>query len=188
MAELSLGKIRMGMCITHRNEPFLVVSAKHVKMGRGAASVKTKLKSLVSGNTIEETFKAGDTIAEADLSRTKAQFLYADGDDYYFMDEASFEQFPLPKSQVGEITNFVKQGQTVEVLNFKEKPVSISLQPKVDLKVTESPPGIRGDTAQGSVTKLVTVETGYKLNAPIFIKQGDTIKINTETGGYVERV
>ena len=184
----SLGQIKVGKAISFNGEPFVVVSARHVTMGRGGASVKTKLKSLINGNVIEETFKSGANIEEADLARIKAQFMYVDGEEYYFMDEKSFEQFPLPKDQVGEITNFIKEGQSVDVLNYEGKPVALSLPPKVNLKVTEAPPGTRGDTAQGSVTKQVAVETGYKVNTPLFIKQGDTIRVNTESGQYVERV
>ena len=188
MATLNLGQLKVGKAISYKEEPFVITFSQHVKMGRGGAVVKTKLKNLISGNVIEETFKSNDNVEEADLSRTKAQFMYADGDEYYFMDETTFDQFPLPTDQVGQITNYIKEGQTVDVLNFEDKPVALSLPPKVNLKVVESPPGVKGDTAQGSVTKQITVETGFKLNAPMFIKEGDKIRVNTETGEYVERV
>lgn len=185
---LNLGQLKVGKAISFKEKPFVIVSAKHVVMGRGGAVVKTKLKNLIDGSTAEETFKSGGSVEEADLSRTKAQFMYAEGEEYYFMDETSFEQFPLPKDQVGEITNYIKEGQTVDVLNYESKPVALSLPPKVNLKVTEAPPGVRGDTAQGTVTKQVILETGYVVNTPLFIKKGDTLRINTESGEYVERV
>jgi len=187
MAELNLSQIKVGKCLSYKEEPCVVTVAQHVKMGRGGAVVKTKVKSLVTGKVVEETFKPGNAAMEADLSRTKAQFMYADGDEYYFMDEKDFEQFPLPKDQVGEITKYIKEGQSVDVLNFEDKPVALSMSPKVVLKVKSAPPGIKGDTS-GGATNPVTLETGLVVNAPLFIKEGDKIKVNTETGEYVERV
>ena len=183
-----MNNLKIGTVVVENGEPFVIHSTDHVKMGRGGAVLRTKMKNAISGGTLEKTYKGGDKIQEADLSRSKANFLYREENDFHFMDNESFEQFILPKDQIGEISNFVKEESDVEVLNFEGKPVSISLPPKVDLKVTSAPPGVKGDTAQGSVNKPVTVETGYSVQTPLFVKEGDTIRINTETGEYVERV
>lgn len=183
-----MNDLKIGTVIAYEGAPYVVQYTQHVQMGRGSAVLRTKLKNLITGQVLERTFKGGDRIEEADLSRSGAQLTHREGDNYFFMDNESFEQFSLPKDQVGEISNFVGEGSNVEILNFEGKPVSLSLPTKVELKVTEAPEGIRGDTAQGKVTKPVTVETGYVVNAPLFVKKGDVIRVNTETGEYVERV
>lgn len=184
---LSINNIKLNTIITHNNQPYLVIQTQHVKMGRGGANLKTKLRNLITGQNLEITYSGGDKAEEADLERSKANFLYNEGDAYYFMDNESYEQFELVKELIGEPADFLKEGMTVDVLIYEGKPVSIKLPVKVDLKVTQSPPGIKGDTA-GSATKMVTLETGKQVKAPLFVNQGDTIKINTETGEYVERV
>jgi elongation factor P len=183
-----MNDLKLGSVITLEGEPFIVQKTQHVQMGRGGAILRTKVKNIISGNVLEKTFKAGDKFEEAELSRTRANFLYKEGDDFHFMDNNSFEQFSLAQDQVGEISNYVKEDSEVEILNYEGKPVSVNLPPKVDLKVTSAPPGVKGNTAQGSVTKPVTLETGYKVQAPLFVEEGDKIKINTQTGEYVERV
>ena len=168
MNELKLGKI-----ISINQQPFVVTYTQHVQMGRGSAVLRSKLKNLITGQVLEKTFKHGDKLEEADLSHSKADFLYREGDTFYFMDNTSFEQFGLEAAQVGELSNFVKEGSDVDVMNFDGKPVSIELPIKVEYKVTESPPGIRGDSG-GSVTKKVTLETGLVVDAPLFIAEGET--------------
>jgi len=187
MAELNLGQIKVGKCLSYRDEPHVVTQAQHVKIGRGGAVVKTKLKNLITGSVFEETFKTGNAAFEADLSRSRAQFMYTEGDDYNFMNEENFEQFSLPKEQVGEITDYIIEGQSVDVLEYEGRPVTMSLPPKVELKVVSAPPGIKGDTS-GGATNPITLETDLVVNAPLFIKEGDTVRVNTETGEYVERV
>ena len=177
----------MGTIISHDGQPYQVTYTQHVKMGRGGANLKTKLKNLITGQVLEITYSGGDKIAEADLERSKANFLYNEGGSYNFMDNESYEQFSLDKNSIGEPADFLKEGATVDVLIFEKKPVSIKLPVKVDLKVTQSPPGVKGDTA-GSANKIVTLETEKEIKAPLFIDKGDIIKINTETGEYVERV
>ncbi|MFA6391954.1 MAG: elongation factor P [Patescibacteria group bacterium] len=183
-----MNEVKLGTVVVENGEPFVIISTDHLKMGRGGAVLRTKMRNVISGGILEISYRGGDKIQEADLTRTKANFLYREGDDFYFMDNDSFEQFVLPKAQIGEISNFVKEESDIEVLNFDGKPVSINIPTKVDLKVTEAAPGVKGDTAQGSVYKPVVVETGYTVQAPLFIKEGDTIRVNTESGLYVERV
>ena len=183
---LSISDIKLGTTITHNGQPYIVVSAQHQKQGRGGATLKTKLKNLISGANLEITYAGGDKAQEADLSRAKANFLYSTSSAYYFMDNESFEQFELPGEMIGDPAGFLKEGMTVEVLLFENKPVSIKLPIKVELKVTQSPPAVKGDTA-GPVNKVITLETGKEIKAPLFINQGEMIRVNTETGEYVER-
>lgn len=183
---LTINDIKLGSIISHDNQPYIVTQAQHVKMGRGGANLKTKLKNLITGQTLDITFSGGDKIEEADLERSKANFLYQENDSYYFMDNETYEQFLLPQEIIGQAADFLKENLTVNVLIYKNRPVSIKLPIKVDLKITQSPPGVKGDTA-GSATKMVTLETGKELKVPLFINQDDVVKVNTETGEYVER-
>lgn len=183
---LTINDIKLGTVITHDSQPYQVIYTQHVKVARGSANLKTKLRNLMTGQNLEVTFSSGDKIEEADLQRSKANFLYNDGNDYYFMDNESYEQFNLNNEAIGIQSDFLKEGMTVDVLIYQGNPLSIKLPVKIDLKVTQSPPGVKGDTA-GSATKQVTLETGKQIKVPLFINQGDIVKINTETGEYVER-
>lgn len=183
---LQMSDIKMGKVVDMDGSPWRVISTDHLQMGRGSAVLRTKLKNLIDGSVREHTFKSGDKIEEADLNRSKANFLYREGDKFFFMDNESYEQFEFPEDQIGDISNFVKENSDVEVLSFNGNPVSIGLSPKVTLKVVEAPPGIKGDTA-GNATKRVKLETGYELPVPLFIKEDEDIIVNTESGEYVER-
>lgn len=185
---LTMNDLKLGKIISLNDQPYLITFAQHVQMGRGGAILRTKLKNLLSGQVLEKTFKGGDKIDEADLSYRQSSFLYKEQDQYYFMDSENYEQFFLLATSIGANKNYLKEGQMVKTMLFKDKPMAVELPKKVDLKIINTEPGIRGDTAQGSVTKPATLETGYKVNVPLFINQGDIIKINTETGQYVERV
>lgn len=184
---LSINDIKLGTVITHQGQPYQAIYTQHIKVARGGANLKTKLRNLITGQNLELTFSGGDKIEEADLQRAKANFLYSDGNSFHFMDNESYEQFSLNKEAIGAQTEFLKEGLTVDVLIYENQPVSVKIPIKVELKVAQSPPGIKGDTA-GSAAKLVTLETGKEIKAPLFINQGDVIKVNTETGEYVERV
>lgn len=184
---LNMNDLKLNSVIQHEQEPYTITSAQHVQMGRGSAVLRTKIKNLITGSVLEKTFKNGDRIEEASLNKSKANFLYAENDQFYFMDNESFEQFSFDKESLEDKTKWLKDGQTVDILNFNKKPVVINLPKKIELKVTEAPPGVRGDTAQGSATKKVTLETSAIINAPLFINENDIIRINTETGEYTER-
>jgi len=184
---LSISDIKPGTIISHDDQPYVVIHAQHVKMGRGGANLKTKLKNLITEQTLDITYSGSDKVAEADLERSKANYLYSENDACFFMDNESYEQFELAKETLGDQADFLKEGLTVDVLIFKGQPVSIKLPVKIDFRVIESPPGVKGDTA-GSATKMVKLETGKEVRAPLFINQNDVIKINTETSEYVERV
>lgn len=184
----TLNDIKIGLNIIYKEEPHTVLVANFVRMQQRKPVMQTKLKNLISGKVLEVTFKPGDKVEEADLTRSKANFLYTDDSGSHFMDNTTYEQFTLEKVVIGEKGKFLKEGTEVTILNFNNKPVNLDLPIKMDFKVVAAPPGVRGDSAQGRVTKEVEIETGYKLQVPLFIKDNDIIKINTDTGEYVERV
>lgn len=177
----------MGSVITINREPYAVIKAEHHKMGRGGAVLKTKLRNLISGNVIEKTWQGNDKAEEAAVEKRKADFLYQDGNLAYFMDNDNFEQFTLDMETIGEQAKFMKDGINVTVLHFEEKPMTIELPIKVELKVTSAPPGVRGNSA-GNVMKTAELETGVEISVPMFVNTDDMIRVNTQTGEYVERV
>ncbi len=179
--------IKLGTVISIDNQPFVVVQARHSKQARGGAVLKTKLKNLISGSVLEQTYKSGDSAEDADLERTKGDFLYEDDNTFVFMNNDDFEQFELDSEIIGDAAYYLKAGLRIDILKYNGSPVSIKLPNKVELEVTEAPPAIKGDT-QGTVTKSITLETGHEIQAPLFVNQGDIIRVNTETDEYVERV
>lgn len=183
---LAINDLRTGTYIVLEGEPFVILKHNFVKMGRGQGVMRTMVKNLKTGQTLERSFKGADKIEAADILRSKANFLYQEGYNYYFMDSSTYDQFFVTEEQLGgNKKDFLKENLEVEILNFNNAPINIELPKKIKLSVISSPPGVRGDTAQGSVTKKVTLETGYVVDTPLFIKQGDKIEINTETGKYV---
>jgi elongation factor P len=150
--------------------------------------MKTTVKNLISGKSLPMTFQGSDKIEPAEITYSKAQYLYSQGDEYFFMDGATYEQFTFSPEDLGDQIGYLLEGSDVDIQNFNDKPINIQLPPKVNLKVTEAQPSVKGDTAQGKVTKPITLETGIIIAAPIFINVDDTIRINTETGEYCERV
>ncbi|MFA6304236.1 MAG: elongation factor P [Patescibacteria group bacterium] len=184
---LSISDIKLGTAINHNGQPYVVISALHAKQGRGGATLKTKLRNLITGQNLEITYAGGDKAEEADLERAKANFLYKEGDKCFFMDNESFEQFELDKEVIGAPAEFLKDGLTVDVLIFEGRPVSVKLPVKVELMVVDAPPGIKGDTA-GAAMKTAVLETGKEIRVPLFVNQGTMIRVNTETEEYVERV
>lgn len=183
---LSLNEIKLGSIIKIGEEPYVVIRADHHKMGRGGAVLKTKLKNLINGNVVDKTFQGNDKAEEASTEKKKANFMYKDEAEAFFMDNDNYEQFSLPLEQLGDKKMFLKDGTDVDVLYFQDKPVAMELPIKVDLKVVSAPPGVKGNSA-GSVTKVVVLETGAEVNAPMFINEGDVVRVNTDTGEYVER-
>lgn len=150
--------------------------------------MRSKLKNLITGALFDITFKGNDKLEEADITRAKAQFTYHDQGGYHFMNMENYEQYDLGESVVGKSGEFLKEGMGVDVLSWNSNPINVNPPIKVDLEVAEAEPAVRGNTAQGSVSKPVVLETGAKIQAPIFICVGDVVKVNTETGEYVERV
>ena len=183
---LGITEIKSGKNILWEGSPYVVMHAEHSKTGRAGAVLRTKLKNLLTGNVLEKTFNGSDKVDEADMSKTKAQYLYPEHDGFVFMDTSSYDQFSLPKDVVGEANLYLLEGTEVTVLNFNDTPVNIELPIKVTLTVVEAPPGIKGDTA-GTGGKVVKMETGLKVSVPLFINEGDKLIINTEKGEYVSR-
>ncbi|MCK5681881.1 elongation factor P [bacterium] len=177
---------RRGLKVEINNEPFIIVNFQHVKPGKGGAFVRTKLKSLLNGNVVDKTFRSGEKVGKPDIEEKEMQYLYSD-DDFHFMDNDTYEQTALAAELVGDSKDFLQENSTVTVLFYKGRVVNLELPTFVVLEVTEAEPGLRGDTAS-SVTKPVTVETGARINVPLFINPGDRLKIDTRTGDYMERV
>ena len=177
---------RRGLRIEINDEPFIIVSFQHVKPGKGGAFVRTKLKNLLNGNVVDRTFRSGEKVGKPDIEEKEMQYLYTDG-DFHFMDNDTYEQTALTADIVGEAKNFLQENSIVTVLFYKGRVVNLELPTFVTLEVTEAEPGLKGDTAS-SVTKPVTVETGARINVPLFINPGDRLKIDTRTGEYMERV
>lgn len=183
---LNFNEIKTGKVIKINAEPYIIVKTDHHKMGRGGAVLKVKCRNLINGNVLERTYQGAEKAEEAETETKKANFMYKDKDEAYFMDNASFEQFNLPLEEIGESARFLKDGVDVDVLYFESKPVTISLPIKMEFKVVSAPPGVKGNSA-GNVNKQVEIETGAQINVPMFIDEGDIIRINTDTGEYVER-
>lgn len=182
----SLNSIRVGSTLNYEGEPYVVIWSNFMRCQKRKPVMQTKMKNLINGKVIEYNFKAGEKVKTADLKRSSANFQYCEGDECYFMDNETYEQFSLGMDVIGKLKNYLIDGQDVNILKFEGKSVSLDLPKKVELKVTEAAPGVKGDSTQ-SATKQITLETGYHVQAPLFIKKGDVIRINTDTGGYVER-
>lgn len=184
----ALNDIKQGLTITYNDEPYIVLEARFVRMQQRKPVMQTKMRHLVTGKILEYSFKPGDRVETADVERKKVNFLYTTGNDYAFMDNDTYEQFTFDKEKLGDKIKYLKDGCEVTIVSFNEQPINVELPVKMDFKVTTAPEGIKGDTAQGRVTKQAEIETGTTVNVPLFVKVGDTIKVNTETGEYVERV
>jgi elongation factor P len=178
---------KKGLAIKYKGETYIITAYQFVNPGKGAAFTKTKLKNIKTLKVIEVSFRSGEQIEEADMEYKKCQYLYNDGSEFNFMDNTSYEQFSMPADIIGDQANYLMDGSDVTIVFTDGKPVGLQLQPKMNFKVTDAPPGEKGDTATGG-TKQVTIETGAKVAAPLFIKVGDEIRVNTETGEYVERL
>lgn len=179
--------LKVGTVISHDGAPYQIIKSDHSKQARSAAVLRTKMKNLITGQVLEQTFQSSDSIQPADLSVKKANFQYRDEDVFTFMDNETFDQFQLSHDAVDDLENYITEGEDADVMYYEGKPVGVTIPPKVVLEVVESPPGIKGDSAS-NVTKKVKLETGYELNVPLFINKGEKIRVNTETGEYVERV
>lgn len=169
------------------NQPFYIIEFQHVKPGKGGAFVRTKLKSYLSGNVLDRTFRSGERFEEPDLEERTMQFLYATDEAYTFMDTETFEQLTFEKGKLGENADLLKENMTVKILVYEHRPIDVELPIFVELKVTDTEPGFRGDTATGG-TKPATLETGAIIKVPLYLEAGTVIKIDTRTRAYVERV
>jgi len=180
-------QFRNGLKIELDGEPFTMIYFQHVKPGKGGAFVRTKIKNLKTGRVLDRTFRSGEKVEEADVAERKMQYLYQDGEDLVFMDTESFEQLPFSAAQVGDARKWLKENLDVEVLFWRGRPINIEIPSFVAYTITRCDPGLKGDTAQGA-TKPATLETGAVVQVPLFIKEGERIRVDTRSGEYFERV
>ena len=184
---ISAGDFRNGVTIEYEGNVYQIIEFQHVKPGKGAAFVRTKLKNIISGGVVEKTFRPTEKCPTARIDRKDMQYLYSDGDLYYFMDTENFEQLAINKDNVGDALKFVKENDMCEVCSYNGNVFSVEPPMFVELVVTDTEPGFKGDTATGA-TKPAVVETGATVAVPLFVNQDDVIKIDTRTGEYLSRV
>ena len=184
---ISAGDFRNGVTIEFEGNIYQIIEFQHVKPGKGAAFVRTKLKNIISGGVVEKTFRPTEKCPQARIDRKDMQYLYADGDLFYFMDVESYEQIGLDSESIGDALKFVKENEMVKVCSHNGKVFAVEPPLFVELEISDTEPGVKGDTATGA-TKPATVETGAQVMVPLFVNQGDKIKIDTRTGEYLSRV
>jgi elongation factor P len=184
---VSTSDLRKGIAIELDGELWQILDYHHIKMGRGSAQVRIKLKNIKRGQTVERTFQAGDKWPRAYLDRRQVQFLYHDGDDFHFMDTDSYDQFTLTASQLDEVVPYLKDGMLLDRTSYEGETIGVELPITVDMAVVATEPGYAGDTATGA-RKPATTETGLVVQVPLFVSEGDTIRIDTRTGEYQTRV
>lgn len=184
---ISAGDFKNGVTFEYDGNIYQVVEFQHVKPGKGAAFVRTKMKNVVTGSVVERTFNPTEKVEKAHIDRQEMEYLYEDSGLYYFMDQETYEQMPLSEEQLGDALKFVKENMTVKILSYKGNVFAVEPPNFVELQITETEPGVKGNTAT-NVTKFATVETGATISVPMFVNEGDVIRIDTRTGEYMERV
>lgn len=184
---ISAGEFRNGITFELDGNVYQVVEFQHVKPGKGAAFVRTKLKNVMSGAVVEKTFRPTEKMPKAHIERKDMEYSYNDGDLYYFMDQETFDMIPIGKDQIGDSLKFVKENMVCKILSYKGNVFGIEPPTFVELAITETEPGFKGDTATGA-TKPATLETGAVIQVPLFVDGSDTIRVDTRTGEYMERV
>jgi elongation factor P len=184
---ISTGELRKGVAIELDGELWQILDYHHIKMGRGSAQVRITLRNIKRGQTIERSFQAGTKWPRASMEKRPVQFLYRDGDDFHFMDTDTYDQFSLSAGQLGDAVLYLKDGMTVDRTSYQGDTIGVELPVTVDLRVTQTEPGFAGDTQTGA-RKPATTESGLVVQVPIFVSEGDTIRIDTRTGEYQTRV
>lgn len=177
---------RNGLKIEYEGAPYIIVEFQHIKPGKGSAFTRTRIRNLITGRTIDPTFKSGDKVGKPDIDEKTMQYLYHEGDHYTFMDTTSYEQTIIDKEALGDGANWMPENCECSILFWNSRAIGVSLPNFVVLRVTKCEPGFRGDTATGA-TKPATLESGAQINVPLFVNEGDAIRIDTRTGTYVER-
>jgi len=187
MAVLDFSDLKStGQIIKYNNEPYQIIWSNFMRTAQRKPVIQAKLRNLMTGKVMEYSFKYGEKIEEADVVKRKCQFLYSDDEGANFMNPETFENIMVPKALVEDQVKYLKEGTDTIIMFFEDKPIALDLPVKIDLKVVETAPGVKGDTATGG-TKPATLETGYVVNVPLFIKEGDMVRVNTSSGDYVER-
>jgi elongation factor P len=184
---IDTGSLRKGLIIEHEGELLRINEYQHVKQGRGSAFVRVTLRNIRTGSTVSQTFQAGTRFTQVRLERQRAQYLYADGDEFHFMDLDTYEQFVLDSETLGDALKYLKVEDSIDLLTHEGQPIDIEIPITVNLEVVQTDPGYKGDTATGG-TKPATLETGIVVSVPLFVTEGETIKVDTRTGEYLERV
>ena len=183
---LSTADFRNGLTIEYEGNVYQIVEFQHVKPGKGGAFVRSRIRNLMNGASIEKTWRAGEKVEAALVERRNVDFLYRDNEDLVFMDMADYEQLTLPAKQVGEAINFLKENTPVQLVQWKNQLLNIELPQTMEFTITQTDPGLRGDTAQGG-SKPATLETGAVVTVPLFVNEGEVIRVDTRTGQYIER-
>ncbi|NMB00935.1 MAG: elongation factor P [Firmicutes bacterium] len=183
---ISVNDLRTGLTVELEGDIFSVVDFLHVKPGKGAAFVRTKLKNIRTGSTVERTFRAGERIARAHIELKQMQYMYSSGEDYFFMDMETYDQISLRAEDLGDAPKYLLENMTIGIQFYQGQAVGIDLPTTVILEVTHTEPGFKGDTAQGA-TKPATLETGITIQVPLFVEQGEKVKVDTRTGEYLSR-
>lgn len=183
----STSDVKKGIVIRTPNDLFVVVEFQHVNPGKGAAFVRTRMKSLSSGKVVEVTYKTSESVDIVQVDFRTMQFLYKNEDNFAFMNMESYEQIEMNGELIGEEAKYLKEGLDVVVGLYEGRPVNVQIPKKIKYKVVEAPPAVRGDSATGNVTKEITLDNGLRIQAPIFIKEGEEVLVNTETGEYSAR-
>ena len=184
---ISTGDLKKGVAIELDGELWQILDYHHIKMGRGSAQVRITLRNIKRGQTVERSFQAGTKWPRASMERRPVQFLYRDDDDFHFMDTDTYDQFVIRADQLGDATQYMKDGMTVDRTTYQGETIGIELPVTVDLEVMRTEPGFAGDTASGA-RKPATLETGLTLQVPLFVSEGDTVRVDTRTGEYQTRV
>ena len=184
----STSDLKRGSVLRHQNDMWVIGDTKFVNPGKGAAFTRAKIKSLTSGKTIEVTYKSGENIDIVEVEHKTIQFLYQAGSFYTFMDQTTYENYEIDADTLGEDAKYLKDGLDVHAVMFEDRVVAVQLPPKIQYKVADAPPAVKGDTATGRVMKDVTLENGLVVRAPMFINNGETLLISTENGEYCERI
>ncbi|MBI2453865.1 elongation factor P [Candidatus Peregrinibacteria bacterium] len=182
----SITDLKVGRVVNYGGEPCVIASNSFMRTAQRKPVMRTKLRGVMTGKVVEKTFIAGEDFELVEIEKVRAQYMYKDADTAYFMDSKTFDQFSMPISLISDAVKYLKEGEDATVTRFEGNPIGIELPPKVVLKVIETSPGVRGDTAQGG-SKPATLETGLVLQVPLFIEEGESVRLNTETGEYVER-
>jgi elongation factor P len=188
MAQVSTSEMRGGFKVEVEGQPYTVISNEFVKPGKGQAFNRIKLKHLITGRVIERTFKSGDKVDLADVVEAEMRMLYKESDGVIFMDEKSFEQMKITNDHIGDTAQWLLEDHVYDIIFYKGAPIAVEPPTFMDMRIVETAPGIRGDTASGRVLKPALTESGAKIQVPIFVEQGETIKVDTRTGEYVSRV
>lgn len=183
----SPSEIKKGVVVLHNNDPWVVTEFQHINPGKGAAFVRTRIKNLKDGRTLEQTYKVSETITIVDVEFRNMQYLYHDATGYTFMDSGTYEQVTMSDDTVGDQGQYLREGLEVTLTMYEGQPIAIQLPRKMTFKIIETMPAVKGDTASGNVTKEAKVDAGFIVHVPIFLKEGEEIIVNTDTGEYVER-